>query len=191
MILRLEDETVLEDPDEDQISASLGFLLAPGNTFAVLSHGPWTSLRAERDPRYRFTLRGCDGTPEDRLRTVSDRLDLATVQEVCLRFARREPDWKEGLDWQPDFFSVLADPESPHFERLRQAARTLRMQAVQTFGVPPSRVSWDQLEPLADRMARRVARELADEEERFRPYREAVHRDVRAALLGLLRSADE
>lgn len=191
MILRLEDETVLEDPSEDQIVALLGFLLSPGNTFAVLSHGPWTSLRAERDPRYRFVIRGCEGTPEDRFRTVSDRLDLPAVEDVFLRFARREPSWKEGLDWQPDFFSVLADPESPHSERLRQATRTLWLQVVQTFGVPPSRVPWDKLEPLADRVARRVARELAEEEERFRPYRETVHRDVRAALLELLRSAEE
>lgn len=191
MILRLEDETVLEDPNEDQIAALLGFLLAPGNTFAVLSHGPWTSLRAERDSRYRFVLRGCEGTPEERFRTVSDRLDLAAVQDVFLRFARRKPSWKEGLDWQPDFFSLLVDPESPHFERLRQAARTLRMQAVHSFGMPPSQVPLEELEPLADKMARRVARELAEEEERFRPHREAVHRDVRAALLELLRSTGE
>lgn len=191
MILRLEDGTVLEEPGQEEIAALLDFLRAPGNTFAVLTLGEWTFLRAERDPVHRFTLRRCAGEPEERFRTVSDRLDLEAVRTAFLACARRDPSWWEELDWQPDYFSVLADPESPHYDRLRDAARTLLLQVVQTFGRPPAAVPWKRLEPLAEKMARRVARELAEEEERFRPYREELQRDVRAAILELLASLEE
>jgi len=191
MILRLEDGTVLEEPGEEEISALLDFLRAPGNTFAVLTLDEWTFLRAERDPVRRFILRRCEGEPEERFRTVSDRLDLEAVRTAFLAFARRDRRWQQELDWRPDYFSVLADPESPHYDRLRNAARTLLLQVVQTFGRPPTAVPWKRLEPLAEKMARRVARELAEEEERFRPYREELQRDVRAAILELLESLEE
>jgi hypothetical protein len=191
MILRLEDGTVLEDPDEEQISALLDFLRAPDNTFAVLTLGEWTYLRAERDPVHRFLLRRCQGRPEERFRTVSNRLELDAVRDAFLAFAQGDRDWQDRLEWQPDFYSVLADPESPHYERLRSAARTLLLQLVQISGRPPTAIPWKRVEPLAERMARRVARELAEEEERFRPYREELHRDVRAAILKLLGSFEE
>lgn len=191
MNLRLEDGTVLEEPAEEEISALLDFLRTPDNTFAVLTLGEWRFLRAERDPAHRFTLRRCEGKPEERFRTASHRLGLDAVREAFLAFARRDRSWHEELDWQPDYFSVLADSKGPHYERLRSAARTLLLQVVQTFGRPPTAVPWKRLEPLAEKMARRVARELADEEERFRPYRDELQRDVRAAILRLLESLDE
>lgn len=191
MILRLEDGTVLEEPAEDEISALLDFLRTPDNTFAVLTLGEWRFLRAERDPAHRFTLRRCEGKPDERFRTASDRLGLDTVRGAFLAFAREERGWQDELDWRPDYFSVLADPDGPHYERLRSAARTLLLQVVQTFGRPPTAVPWTRLEPLAEKMARRVAGELSEEEERFRPYRDELQRDVRAAILELLESLDK
>lgn len=191
MILSLQDGTVLEDPEEGEISALLDFLRTPDNTFAVLTRGEWTFLRAERDPVHRFVLRRCEGNPQERFRTVSSRLGLDTVREAFVAFAREDRSWQDELDWQPDFFWLLADPESPHYERLRGAARTLLLQVVQSFGRPPTAVPWTKLEPLAEKVARRVARELAEEEERFRPYREELQRDVRAAILKLLASLDD
>lgn len=190
MILTLEDGTALEDPTEEQIVALLDFLRAPENTFAVLNHGQWRFLRAERNPVQRFTLRRCDGRPEERFRTVSDQLELPVVQEAFRSFAQRDTTWQQGFEWQPDFFAVLVDPASPHYQRLWSAARTLLVQVVQTFGRLPAEVPWHRLEALAEEMAQKVARELAQEEKRFRRYQEEVGRDVRAAILKLLQNAE-
>jgi|GEM_PF-5036239 len=186
MNLRLEDETVLEDPAEDEISALLDFLRAPGNTFAVLTREPWEFLRAERDPGHGYLLRWCEGAPEERFRSESAELDLAAVQRAFQAFAGRDPAWKDQLASRPDFFSVLADPNSPHYRRVLHSARTLWLQVAQSFGRLPTRVPWRQIRPLAERMARQVAQELAEEEERFRRHRETVQSDVRDALLELL-----
>ena len=191
MNLRLEDGTVLEEPEEGEVSALLDFLRTPDNTFAVLTFDEGRYLRAEREAGHRFSLRRCEGEPEERFRTVSDDLDLEAVRAAFLGFARQDRRWWEAHGWRPDFFSVLADPASPHHDRLRDAARTLLLQVVHTFGRPPTAVPWARLEPLAETMARRVAGELAEEEERFRPYRDELQRDVRAAILELLGSLEE
>lgn len=209
MNLQLEDGTALDDPGDEDILALLDFLRVPGNTFAVLTHEPWHFLRAERDPRYRFVLRWCEGTPEERFRSESEELELPEVQAAFRAYAQRgegdpgnEGDkedkagtawaaWKRSTPTRPDFFSVLADPESPHYRRVLHSARTLWLQVAQSFGELPSQVPSPRIRPLADRMAHQVASDLADEEERFRRHRDSVETDVRKAILTLMATVEE
>ena len=67
------------------------------------------------------------------------------------------------------------------------AARALAAEGAKVAVVARRR---DRLEALAEEMAQKVARELAQEEKRFRRYQEEVGRDVRAAILKLLQSAE-
>lgn len=187
MKIELEDGTVLEQPSSRDVAAALDFLRTPACSWARLSRGDWSFLRARRDASQGYRLELGEGSPEERYRTVSQDLSLDEVKAAFRAFCAEEPGWKEELIWQPDFYAILTDPESPHHERLQKASRTLLMQVVQTQGELPRAVPLSRIEKLADGMARRVAGELAEEEGgRFETFRAQVRSDVRDAILSLL-----
>lgn len=191
VLLILEDGTELVDPDDEQIDGLLGFLAGPGNHWARLE-APSGTLTTTRDAGYRFALQWApaDGEGEP-LRTVSETLALESVQGAFRACSRGEEAWQAEHLWQPDFRAQLVAPTSPHRARLENSVQTLTLQIVQEAGELPARVPWARMEELAAKTARRVSRELAEEEDRFRRYRTQLEDDVHQALLELLEEAIE